>query len=641
MWSLYENDKKLEPLVFSNGKSQEDIVKEVIEAVNQGYKIIFIKGMCGTGKSAIALNLARHFGRTSIVVPIKSLQEQYTKDYSEKKNVLKSFSNERLKIKSIVGRSNFKCRFMEENHGKNNYQRRLKEKNVRLSDIFEGVKKPEEKIKDYSCNNEFLPCKIEIKEKNIERIRDFIKQNPSVKLTDFSSINEVKRMTIAPVCPYWSPILSDDYEIKKFNDAVRIKYAGLNNKNFTIYQRKKGCPYYEQYEAYAEADVLIFNSMKYKVETLMDRKPMTELEIIDECDDFLDSFANQEQININKLSHALNMTFPETERMKKTLDKLFDITNAIKASSKYKDNEIYSIKNTIIEELMLTILEDSNLIDSIGMDESSYLFHMDNIARTFHKFLEELFFSMEKQDNNLIINLVTINLEKKLKELIEKNKIIVMMSGTIHSEDVLRNIFGLERFRIIDAEIKHQGELIKCKHGYEIDCKYSNFISKKITRRQYLSALSKTLSIAKKPVLVHVTSFSDLPTETERQEFGLYNLPTQNELITEQKDDHMGKKVEEFKSGKKDILFTTKCSRGIDFPGETCNSIIITKFPYPNVSSIFWKILRKIKPSHYNSFYMDKARRELLQKIYRGLRSKEDKVYLLSPDVRVLEFNIN
>ena len=38
---------------------------------------------------------------------------------------------------------------------------------------------------------------------------------------------------------------------------------------------------------------------------------------------------------------------------------------------------------------------------------------------------------------------------------------------------------------------------------------------------------------------------------------------------------------------------------------------------------------------------MDKARRELLQKIYRGLRSKKDRVYLLSPDIRVLNFKID
>ena len=116
MWSLYENEKELKPLVFSNGKSQADIVKEVIEAVEQGYKIIFIRGMCGTGKSAIALNLARKLGRTSIVVPIKSLQEQYKKDYSGetgKKQILLNGKN--LRISSIVGRQNFKCRYLQEN----------------------------------------------------------------------------------------------------------------------------------------------------------------------------------------------------------------------------------------------------------------------------------------------------------------------------------------------------------------------------------------------------------------------------------------------------------------------------------------------------------------------------------------------
>ena len=51
----------------------------------------------------------------------------------------------------------------------------------------------------------------------------------------------------------------------------------------------------------------------------------------------------------------------------------------------------------------------------------------------------------------------------------------------------------------------------------------------------------------------------------------------------------------------------------------------------------FWKILNKIKPHQYWKFYKDKAQRDLLQKIYRGLRFKEDKIDLLSPDSRVLE----
>ena len=87
-------------------------------------------------------------------------------------------------------------------------------------------------------------------------------------------------------------------------------------------------------------------------------------------------------------------------------------------------------------------------------------------------------------------------------------------------------------------------------------------------------------------------------------------------------------------------MYTTRCNRGIDFPGEMCNSIIISRFPYPNISSLFWKMLRRTNRENFMNFYIDKAKRELTQKIYRGLRSKYDKLDLLSPDVRVLNFNL-
>tara|TARA_Y100000034_G_scaffold66807_1_gene80638 strand:+ start:8207 stop:10102 length:1896 start_codon:yes stop_codon:yes gene_type:complete len=629
-WSLYENDQLLAPLKFSNGKSQEDVVKEVISATEEGYKIIFIKGVCGTGKSAIALNLAKHFGKTSIVVPIKSLQEQYIKDYAEKKYILKD--NKKLKISSILGRKNFSCKFLEEKPS----QRVIREKDTKISDIFAGIKPINEE--DNSADNKFLPCKIEIKDKNSAVIKDYIKQNPSIKNSNFNSINEVKRMSIAPTCPYWSPILPDEYDIKKFQDSKKFKYRGMNNIGFTIFQRKPGCKYYEQYHAYDQADVIIFNSLKYKLETLMDRKPETELEIIDECDEFLDSFANQERISLNRLSFALNTIFSESEETKKILLELTDITNTIRR--KYLgSNEIFKVSGTIIEDLIKTLLQNDDFLRETEIDESNYLFQVDEISRIFYDFLDETYFSAEKIENDINISLITTNLKKRFKELTEKNKIIVMMSGTIHSDYVLRNIYNLENFKIIDAEISTQGNLIKLKNGYELDCKYANFQSGKISREGFLKTFSKTIESAKPPTLVHLTSFQDLPTELEKESYNLV-MPTQNEIKMEQNADPMGNRIQEFKDKKFPVLYTTRCNRGIDFPGETCNSIIISRFPYPNISSLFWKILKKTNPEHFMSFYMDKAKRELTQKIYRGLRSKEDKVYLLSPDIRVLGFEL-
>ncbi len=209
------------------------------------------------------------------------------------------------------------------------------------------------------------------------------------------------------------------------------------------------------------------------------------------------------------------------------------------------------------------------------------------------------------------------------------------MSGTLHSEQVLKDIFGLDNFKIIEAETQSPGTIMKLRTGKEINCKYENFKNNIVTRKQYLEALSSCLKQAKPPVLVHVHSFEDLPTELEKV---LYNVP--NIISKEKLLDIQGKQavnqVNKFKSGEISILFTTKCSRGVDFPGNQCNSIILTKYPYPNIRSLFWQILRKEKPEKFTEFYMDKSRRELLQKIYRGVRFKTDHVSLLSPDVRVL-----
>jgi Rad3-related DNA helicase len=170
----------------------------------------------------------------------------------------------------------------------------------------------------------------------------------------------------------------------------------------------------------------------------------------------------------------------------------------------------------------------------------------------------------------------------------------------------------------------------------EMNCKYENFQNGLITREKYLKSLQKCVNMAKKPILVHITSFNDLPNGEEAIKYGL-SLMTQEKLKEVQKEKT---DVKKFKNKEIDILYSTKCNRGVDFPGDVCNSIILTRYPYPNVSSIFWRVLRKTKPENYYEFYIDKSRREFLQRIYRGLRSKNDHIYLLSPDIRVLDQEI-
>lgn len=624
MWSLYqkngEREEFLRPLVFSNRRTQEDVVNEVIEEIKRGTRVIFIKGVCGTGKSAISLNIAKEIGKASIVVPVKALQKQYAQDYMKKKWLLKD--GEKMKIEIITGRQNHSCPFMQE--GKISFEK--KEKNSTLTDVNTFHNHPQKKIE--SCDNPFLPCRIEIKEKNFGKIKNYLKKNPKVRFSSFNSARNVRRLSIAPVCPYWSPIVPSEIELGILDDSIKRKYKGLENREYTLYKRKPGCSYYNQFESYIDSDVIIFNSEKYKIETLMNRKPSTELEIIDECDEFLDNLSNQEKINLNRLNFALGSLYPEDAETNNRINEIISLVNQILKDIKVGE-KIIPLKETKILDILKKFL-DSDLMNFVECDEENYCYHCDRVARVFSGFTEETYLSFYREEKDLFARLVTTNLEKRFQELLDKNKVLVLMSGTLHSEDVLKEIFGISNFKIVEAETKMPGEIREFKTGYELNCKFSNFQTGKLNRGQYLFSLSRCIAQAIRPVLVHVTAFKDLPTESEARAYNL-KIMTQEKLRGVEAE----KEVERFKNGEIDILYTTKCGRGADFPGDMCNSIILTRYPFPNVSSLFWKVLKLTNKKHYNSFYVDKSRREFLQKIYRGLRSPEDHVYLLSPDSRV------
>jgi len=611
MWSLLRKKpesnflddyqgEKLEPLKFSNGKTQADIVSEILDAIKQGHRIIFIKGKCGTGKSAIALNLARHFSKTAIIVPIKSLQEQYEKDYTKNKFIMKE-DNHKLRISVIKGRNNFSCPFLNDR-----------------------------------ADNPELPCTIEIREKNFDRLISYIERNELVSKEDFTSIYDIRRMSIAPACPYWSPLLPARVSSYALEKAAKKPYNALFEE-YALFLRKKGCQYYQQYLAYIDSDVLIFNAPKYLIESLIGRKPKTQLDIIDECDEFLDHFAQEKRINLNRLLFALANISYNREKRGKIQELMLQVNELI---LDYSQQDVEKLQDTPILKLVEKILENPYLAED---EEENYYNRVFEICLEFQDFLQETYVSYGREkkttskDETCYLGLVTINLAKKFKELAEKTSALVLMSGTVHSEQVLRDIFGIDNFKIIEAETINPGTIIKYRTGKEKDCKYENFKSGKVMREDFLKAFSACVEQAKTPTLVHVTAFKDLPTEQEKKQYNINNILSQEKLREIQERDKNSSQVSKFKNKEIDILFTTKCSRGVDFPGEQCNSIILTRYPYPDINSIFWKILKKEKPQHFREFYLDKAKRDLLQKIYRGLRFRSDHVLLLSPDSRVLD----
>ena len=605
-WSLYKNKNKLNPLKFSNGKTQEDVVKEVVNLIKSGKKMVFLHGVCGTGKSAIALNIARILGKASIVVPIKSLQRQYKRDYMGDMFLLKP-NGEKLHISMITGRSNH-------------------------DSLFEpGI----------SCASPFLPDNIQIIEKNFKQLKEFYEQNPFIKNKSLDDIKQLKRISIAPINPYWSPIIPIKYN-PNLPDAEKKTYRGLKGMDFVFYHRKRGCTYYDQYQAYFDSDVIIFNSAKYKIEVALNRKPVTEVEIIDEADEFLDSFSTQSELNLTRLRNSLSKIYPEhtgTFEIIERINNLIKLELTNKKATGVNENKIFHIKDTNIKKILSLLLEDETIESEISLEDSdsNYVSKVLEVAKDFQEFLSDTYLTYKNQDDNLHVNLVTTNLSKRLQEVLDKNKAFVFMSGTLHSKKVLEEVFGITDYSFVEAETIQPGTIEINKTGKEFDCSYRYLGSDKNKREQYLNALAVCIEKAKKPTLIHINAFSDLPSEEELEKFNINGLLSREGLLKQQRDDKEGKLVLDFKEKLFDSLYTTKCSRGMDFPGDTCSSVIFTKYPNPNSQGTFWKVLKQTHPNHFWDFYKDKARREFLQRLYRALRSPEDHVVVLSPDSRILD----
>ena len=353
----------------------------------------------------------------------------------------------------------------------------------------------------------------------------------------------------------------------------------------------------------------------------------------------MDSFTNERHINLDRMQNSLVQFIGMKDSHHEIVEELGKVISHVKMNREVNNSilsgNVIPIKKTGVYDLLKVINDSKEFSEEI--DEESYLFEIKETAKMFEDFFDEAYIMFSKKENNLIATVVTTNLSKKFQEMRRKNKVLILMSGTLHSETILRDIFGLESFKIIDAETEQPGKVDVTRTGLEFDCKYDNFASKRYTREDYLKALNECVKVAKKPTLIHVSAFYDLPNDYEIEHFKLDSLITRDELKEKQKEDKNGIMIEKFKEGIIDVLFTTKCARGVDFPGEQCNSIVFTKYPNPSPEEPFWKILKLTNPNQYWEFYRDKSKRELLQKVYRGLRFKEDHIFLLSPDIRVLK----
>jgi hypothetical protein len=137
-------------------------------------------------------------------------------------------------------------------------------------------------------------------------------------------------------------------------------------------------------------------------------------------------------------------------------------------------------------------------------------------------------------------------------------------------------------------------------------------------REDYWKLLDRIIEIAAKPCLVQVHAFNYLPKKympmKEQREEDYWIFEDEN------------------------IKFSTKTDRGIDLHDDLCRSIVLMKYPMPNISDVILKTMRKLLgETAFWNYMHDMANRNMIQQCGRALRHKDDWCQVYSLDAKVLK----
>lgn len=583
------------PRQYTTGKSQDSVIKEIIDKFAEEYdgetKKIVMKGGVGSGKSLIALNLARFFNKATIVVPRKILQEQYLEDYyAENRKLVVMKDGEELKITTYKGKANFPC-------------------------LYESTTADDVKI----------PCNRPLEKGE-------------------------RRIDVGSECEYWSPLYSTHSMTEETIASLSMTHeeevypTARGDVKSHFVSRCGMCPYYAQFKHLQEADAIIVNNKKFLIELMLDRMPKSEILIIDELDFFLDELNSKYTFSlsyIRKKLEQIQQNYPKA-KAESFIEAIDDYENDAKQYklSQYQKTDVMLLQKHFTTQQFLKLFAE----------QGSTLPGLENVSRNaqlFLRYANDAVFEIANKpsysyqnDDSLDINFTLLNFKELMKEILSHYKYFVGMSGTIHqSQDILNEMYGLDDVTYIKSEKDISGTLKLLKYKTTMPYSYMNM---KQNRETFLYSLNDIIGKCKSKgqTLIHVKSFETDCLRGNEDEHLYPHIVTAKSLRATQQADVKNEELERFKNKEVPVLFSTKYYRGVDLPDDQCRFIIIPRVPFEAKHDIYWKGLemkyQALGQGHFfTSMYIDKMIRELTQAVARGLRHPDDLVHVVYIDSRL------
>lgn len=600
---------------------QLDVLQQIGQAINAGYKYIVLEAPTGFGKSPVAVAVARALGTSYICSATKELQTQYTNDFPY--------------MRSVKGMNNFDCLVREDFMLNKTYECGLCK--ISLKDDF---------------SNNLNECKH--RRATHGPCRDG--QPSYVHVRKHCKVCNDRSSGFHDGCRYRTFL--EDYDILNANsDKEEIFINGAQISAYQVHSTlREGanswshlvnvtrpevvekrsqflpCPYYDQLNKGLLASHSIFNYANFlifvSIENQIRRRKIKprNLLVLDEGHQIENQIVEYIGISISK----------------RTLQKYMD-TNLFEHTNYKYDEDIETTWLKLLDNLYVELSRKIPNIRSseIMIDANEYLEKLRNTIDVISEdpknwIVSEILYDDNKSPaevGNTEVRKVTkvtfkpLDIAPYCKKLFELCDITLIMSATILDVDTFWRNVGLDRNLVKFIEVSSDFPP-ENRPVYRLNTAYLNYNSLKLESVQHslAEAIDKIMDLhVNDKGIIHTTSYAQVRF-IER----LLSKKNRVRLISTDpqipRDEIIARHWME--SNGRSVLISPSLHTGLDLKDDQSRFQILVKIPYPSRSD---KWIEKKRLMNGGKWYGWQTALKLVQACGRSIRSKEDwaKTYVL------------
>jgi ATP-dependent DNA helicase DinG len=614
-------------------EAQTQVLNEICEGFNSGYKHIILEAPTGFGKSPVAIAVAMTMGTSYICTSTKDLQTQYSRDFPFLR-VAKGANNFRCIVKDDFIRNNtYRCRACASDYVNE----------CRHTSVEYGPCMTNESFQDHACKYRTFvkDYKTSAKGTKFEQVQ--IDKPAQINYQkEFSQWLHLNNLNTKKEPKDWRPCEYFD----QLNIALTSSHSIFNYSNFLAFLPNTKTLHPRELLVLDEGHLLESEIVKFRGLSISKRRwkrYIQNLELIDYGYDDLEKWIEfLIELETNMLSLIGNTSLIELLALQRKLKynrhegvAKGEHGSKLTAESKKKKrvtsaSDLYESDEKIAQQYQegISKISSANISDELAADA---IRDTERLTTTINSILSNprnwIISEIKKENYEIVkIELKPLDISPYCRPVFEKCSKVLMMSATILNPKAFCRSVGLT----YDNEVKFiqvkSDFPIENRPIYPLNIAYLNFNNLQLleVKSNITKTIDNIMTIHRKDKgIIHTTSYEQL-------NFIKENIPQDNArrlLVTDpeiQRDEVI---QEHINSVKPTVLISPSLHTGLDLKGELSRFQIITKVPYPNKGDRWINAKRHLDEDWY---YWQTALK-LAQAYGRSIRSKEDwaKTYIL------------